>query len=333
MECPVCEEQVEKSISDGNKSKTCGNNDCRTAAMKYNSNIDEKTGLRIIRRTQKYSPSKEVKTSAEFLYMFDCKQSTKIGIATNIKKRLSTLSAMNPFEVTEYFSIKVNDPRKLEAYLHKLYKDNNIKYEWFSFSEKEKTSIVEYINKSVQDENWEGATLVREYLSSKLIKPIVETITNQDISHIVPKKSKEFIGSITKHGLVGTKIYIAWQTMKASAKSKGTTVCNLWIDSPEIFASDMQSSYDSINEKPALVLIDKTGIYSKSNCKIITISEASGLARAKAVNQLTLDGEFVNSFNNAVIASKITGCNSSKINAVCNGKRKTSGGFKWEFAS
>ena len=55
--------------------------------------------------------------------------------------------------------------------------------------------------------------------------------------------------------------------------------------------------------------------------------------RRKAVNQLTLGGEKINTFVSATEAEKITGVNASTIGAVCNGKRKTAGNYLWEFVS
>jgi hypothetical protein len=55
--------------------------------------------------------------------------------------------------------------------------------------------------------------------------------------------------------------------------------------------------------------------------------------KAQAVRQLSLDGEFIAEFDTITEASKVTGAQLSKISAVCKGRRKTAGGFKWEFVN
>ena len=36
-------------------------------------------------------------------------------------------------------------------------------------------------------------------------------------------------------------------------------------------------------------------------------------------------------FNSALLASKISSCNPSHITSVCKGKRKTAGGWGWQY--
>ena len=60
------------------------------------------------------------------------------------------------------------------------------------------------------------------------------------------------------------------------------------------------------------------------------IARVNGKARAKPVLQIK-DGSVINRFNNAKDASTATGVDRSHILDVCNGKRKTAGGFVWTF--
>ena len=53
--------------------------------------------------------------------------------------------------------------------------------------------------------------------------------------------------------------------------------------------------------------------------------------RRKKVQQLTLDGEFVNEFDSVSEASKQTGFNKTGIAKVCRRERKSSGGYHWEY--
>lgn len=55
----------------------------------------------------------------------------KIGITTNINKRISDLQTGNPFLIQLVFFKIVNDASDLESELHKKYKNKNVLGEWF----------------------------------------------------------------------------------------------------------------------------------------------------------------------------------------------------------
>ena len=57
----------------------------------------------------------------------------------------------------------------------------------------------------------------------------------------------------------------------------------------------------------------------KSNC------------RAQAVEQYSVDGKYINTFDTVTEASIKTNISASKISAVSSGKRKTAGGFIWKY--
>ncbi len=161
-------------------------------------------------------------------------------------------------------------------------------------------------------------------------KPVIES-HHQDLSYITDTKSDNFLKAVTTHKLTGTHMYSHWQAMKGKARDKGLPVCNEWINDPKRFIDDMQESYDNMGDiRPALVMIDKNGMYSKDNCTVVSLSEAS-VSRSKAVNQLDKNGTYIASYGSSVDAANAIGGHASKINAVCNGKRKSSGGFVWEF--
>ena len=52
---------------------------------------------------------------------------------------------------------------------------------------------------------------------------------------------------------------------------------------------------------------------------------------ARPIVQLTLDEKQINIFPSAYEAGKQTKCNHRHISEVCQGKRKTTGGFKWRY--
>ena len=51
----------------------------------------------------------------------------------------------------------------------------------------------------------------------------------------------------------------------------------------------------------------------------------------KKVGQFNLQGELINTYSAASIASKETGISASGIRNVCNGKQKKSGGYVWKW--
>ena len=67
----------------------------------------------------------------------------------------------------------------------------------------------------------------------------------------------------------------------------------------------------------------------EENLKYGTRTKRSGLTRGKRVCQLTLDGEFISSYNTAREASRQTGINQGSISRCVKGERKTAGGYKW----
>lgn len=54
--------------------------------------------------------------------------------------------------------------------------------------------------------------------------------------------------------------------------------------------------------------------------------------RGVPVKCLSLDGKVLGFYDNILLASKATGANDRHISCVCKGKRKTAGGYKWEYA-
>lgn len=56
----------------------------------------------------------------------------KIGIASNLIKRLSSLNTGSPEELRIFDFIKCDNPRKIESELHQRYSNNRIKGEWFN---------------------------------------------------------------------------------------------------------------------------------------------------------------------------------------------------------
>lgn len=52
---------------------------------------------------------------------------------------------------------------------------------------------------------------------------------------------------------------------------------------------------------------------------------------AKRIEQISLDGKIIASYESSYAAEKTTGIKSRSIRSVCSGKSKTTGGFMWRF--
>ena len=52
----------------------------------------------------------------------------------------------------------------------------------------------------------------------------------------------------------------------------------------------------------------------------------------KPVMQLTLENQTINQFDSTLAAEKATGVSNGNISSVCTGRRKTAGGYKWQYA-
>lgn len=70
---------------------------------------------------------------------------------------------------------------------------------------------------------------------------------------------------------------------------------------------------------------------SKENCQH-AIKHKLTKPHPKKVKQFSKDGQYMATFDSIIEAAKKTGANDRQISAVCKGKRKTSGGFRWEYA-
>ena len=58
---------------------------------------------------------------------------------------------------------------------------------------------------------------------------------------------------------------------------------------------------------------------------------SSGCFKSHKVNQYDLEGNFIKTWNNMGEIKRELGINHSMISECCNGKQKTSGGYKWEY--
>lgn len=100
---------------------------------------------------------------------------------------------------------------------------------------------------------------------------------------------------------------------------------------------DYQKKY-----RPSCDRIDDTISYTMANIQLMTWGENEAKARAdiksgklkqrqKAVKQYTIDGEFLAEYHAILEATRQTNVHRNTIVWVCEGKRKTAGGFTWRY--
>ena len=65
--------------------------------------------------------------------------------------------------------------------------------------------------------------------------------------------------------------------------------------------------------------------------KGVIVSETTLDKKRIKIIQLTLDGEIIKIWNSLSEASEVLGITISNISLTCNGKRKSSGGYKWKY--
>lgn len=301
--------------------------------------------------TRHYTPKEDYKAKATSLYLVQSSGYTKIGVTNDINNRLKAFRGSSPHEVTLHSIYDVYCPYTLEAFLHAKYSSKRVQGEWFTLEDEDITNIVKYITATVVDGVWAGDTIqeapvtiecVNAYptampkrTTSKYVdKPKITT----DHSLVIEHDRTNQIEANTTHGLSGTRKYHLWQTVKKKSKEVG--MLKAWENNPQLFIDYISKDYDRLDEvyqesgkrtdAPSLVLIDKEGSYVPSNIRIVTHKAAS--STAKAVNQLSKEGDFIASYPSARSVDVI-GAIPSKIGEVCNGKRKSHAGFLWEFAS
>jgi hypothetical protein len=67
------------------------------------------------------------------------------------------------------------------------------------------------------------------------------------------------------------------------------------------------------------------------NCNYGTRNKKLEALHEIKVNQYSLDGKFIKTWNSLTKAAKALNCSQPHISDVCNGKRKTTGGYIWKY--
>ena len=87
--------------------------------------------------------------------------------------------------------------------------------------------------------------------------------------------------------------------------------------------------------KPSFDRIDNTKDYSFDNLQIMTWKENNDKGRkecCKRVEQYSLDGRYIKTFNSIIEASKETNTHKANISACCKGKLNKTNNYIWKYA-
>jgi hypothetical protein len=71
--------------------------------------------------------------------------------------------------------------------------------------------------------------------------------------------------------------------------------------------------------------------FDRHGLKYEKLYHTGGKHNNKPIEQYSLDGEYIQTFESATKAAEFFNCHISSILAVVNGKQKTSRGFKWKY--
>jgi hypothetical protein len=84
-------------------------------------------------------------TRSTGVYLLECQGYYKIGITSNVSKRVQALQVGNPLPINIVIFCAVGEARKVEKQLHKAYSNKNVSGEWFKLSEEEASVVVRII--------------------------------------------------------------------------------------------------------------------------------------------------------------------------------------------
>lgn len=110
------------------------------------------------------------------VYILQCGEFFKIGVANDVNARVRALQTGNPVEIRIVFSHEIID-RNVEKRLHKLFSDKRIRNEWFALTEKDIYDIIE-VAKSQQN-----------YIAIRQNPPLREKKTKAETTESPPAES------------------------------------------------------------------------------------------------------------------------------------------------
>lgn len=156
---------------------------------------------------------------------------------------------------------------------------------------------------------------------------------------------------ISKHGMVGSKIYSVYSNIKYRCNNKnchafkdyggkGVKMCNEWEDSDVGFINFCEWAIDNgYKEGLTIDRIDSNGNYEPNNCRWITLSENVAYANKENVRRRANNGSYYGispkgeryEFDNASKFSKENNLNAGCVRAVANKSKKSYKGWIFGF--
>ena len=85
---------------------------------------------------RRFERFKEENPDAKFIYLVECQGFYKVGIADDVKFRISSFQVGCPFEIRLIKSWRSLNARREEKQIHHLLRQYNVKGEWFKLPEK-----------------------------------------------------------------------------------------------------------------------------------------------------------------------------------------------------
>lgn len=76
-----------------------------------------------------------------YVYLLKCQDFYKIGIATDVHKRISGMQTGSPYTILLVASVEVDNPLALEKELHAMYSHRHHRREWFALTEEDVNAI------------------------------------------------------------------------------------------------------------------------------------------------------------------------------------------------
>lgn len=87
---------------------------------------------------------KEPDKAKGFVYLIRLGLYHKIGIARNVRKRISSMQSGYPDEFELVHTVPTNDMRRAELFLHERFAAQRVRGEWFGLQPEHVTSVCEY---------------------------------------------------------------------------------------------------------------------------------------------------------------------------------------------
>ena len=80
--------------------------------------------------------------SKKFVYIIKCGGYFKIGVASDLPRRLSSIRCSNPFPIALYGARITSKPKKIESEIHRRLNKYHIHGEWFKVPKEELHSLM-----------------------------------------------------------------------------------------------------------------------------------------------------------------------------------------------